>query len=132
MYHYFTDIVKQFLLDKYICYLVYVHVLYMCIVCMHDHIATACHSAQLWAPPTVFLQLADAKKRLDEDQGEMEALQNAKRKQDKELEAIREQLETAQADAQKALRSKKKLQEEVCVLYYNVVAALLNNAPWLD
>ncbi len=66
-------------------------------------------------PP--LLQLADAKKRSDDDQAEMETLQAAKRKQDKELEAVREQLETAQADAQKALKSKKKLQEEVCTLH---------------
>ncbi len=64
----------------------------------------------------LFLQLADAKKKLDEDQAEMEAQQAAKRKVDKELEAVREQLESAQADAQKALKSKKKLQEEVCAL----------------
>ncbi len=59
------------------------------------------------------LQLADAKKRSDDDQVDIEELQAAKRKQDKEVEALNDRIEQAKAEAQKALKSKKKVQEEV-------------------
>lgn len=58
-------------------------------------------------------QLADAKKKSDEDQADLEELQAAKRKVDKELEALQERIEELTAESQKAYRSKKKLQEEV-------------------
>ena len=44
---------------------------------------------------------------------EIEELQGARRKQDKEVEALNERIEVLQAENSKALRSKKKIQEEV-------------------
>ena len=58
-------------------------------------------------------QLLDAKKKSDDDQTEIEELQAARRKQDKELEALQERIEELGAENQKTLRSKKKLQDEV-------------------
>lgn len=43
----------------------------------------------------------------------MEELQNAKRKVDKEMEALRDQIEILTADNAKIAKSKKKVQEEV-------------------
>lgn len=59
------------------------------------------------------VQLSDAKKRSDEGQVELEELQGARRKQDKEIEALNERIEELQAENNKVLRSKKKVQEEV-------------------
>lgn len=44
---------------------------------------------------------------------EIEELQAAKRKQDKEMEALNDRIEELKAENQKALKSKKKVQEEV-------------------
>ena len=55
----------------------------------------------------------EAKKKSDDDQGEIEELEAARRRQDKEMEALKEHIETLTAENQKTLRSKKKLQEEV-------------------
>ena len=60
-----------------------------------------------------FPQLADAKKRSDEDQVEIEELQAIKRKQDKEMEALNDRIEELKAENQKVVKSKKKVQEEV-------------------
>lgn len=59
------------------------------------------------------LQLADAKKRTDDIQQELEEMQNAKRKQDKEVEALQDNIDQLTAENNKLARSKKKIQEEV-------------------
>ena len=58
-------------------------------------------------------QLADAKKKVDEDQAEIEEMQGAKRKVDKEIESLHERIEELMAENQKTTRSKKKIQGEV-------------------
>ena len=55
----------------------------------------------------------EAKKKSDDDQAEIEELETARRRQDKEMEALKEHVEALTAENQKTLRSKKKLQEEV-------------------
>ena len=55
----------------------------------------------------------EAKKKSDDDQAEIEELEGARRRQDKEMEALKEHVEALTAENQKTLRSKKKLQEEV-------------------
>lgn len=47
---------------------------------------------------------------------ENEELQNAKRKVDKELEALQDRIEELMAENNKIAKSKKKIQEEVSVL----------------
>lgn len=59
------------------------------------------------------LQLTDAKKKADETQIEVEEIQGAKRKLDKEAETLQERIEELMAENNKIARSKKKLQEEV-------------------
>ena len=59
------------------------------------------------------VQLADSKKKVDEDQQEIEELQGAKRKVDKEVESLHERIEELTAENQKTTRSKKKIQGEV-------------------
>ena len=59
------------------------------------------------------VQLADSKKKVDEDQQEIEELQGAKRKVDKEIESLHERIEELTAENQKTARSKKKIQGEV-------------------
>lgn len=59
------------------------------------------------------VQLADSKKKVDEDQQEIEELQGAKRKVDKEVESLHERIEELTAENQKTARSKKKIQGEV-------------------
>ena len=58
-------------------------------------------------------QLADTKKKVDEDQVEIEDLQGIKRKLDKEIESLHERIEELTAENQKTTRSKKKIQGEV-------------------
>ena len=61
-------------------------------------------------------QLNDAKKKVDDNQTEIEEVQNAKRRMDQEVKALNERLEEMKAENQKLTRSKKKVQEEVsCV-----------------
>ena len=71
---------------------------------VHTHTHTYTHT---------FAQLLDAKKKSDDDQTEIEEMQSARRKQDKEMEALQERIEELTAEIQKTLRSKKKLQDEV-------------------
>jgi chromosome segregation ATPase len=59
------------------------------------------------------LQLAEAKKKADENQMEVEDTQGAKRKLDMELKAQQDHNEAMQAENNKLLKSKKKIQEEV-------------------
>ena len=59
------------------------------------------------------MQLADAKKKVDEDQAEIEEMQGVKRKLDKEIESLNERIEELMAENQKTARSKKKIQGEV-------------------
>ena len=60
--------------------------------------------------------MADSKKKVDEDQQEIEELQGAKRKVDKEVESLHERIEELTAENQKTARSKKKIQGEVSKL----------------
>ena len=64
------------------------------------------HSLSFW-------QLNDAKKKVDDDQVEMEEIQNGKRKLDQEVKALQERLEELKAENAKLARGKKKVQEEV-------------------
>ena len=57
--------------------------------------------------------MADAKKKVDEDQVEIEEMQGIKRKLDKEIESLHERIEELTAENQKTARSKKKIQGEV-------------------
>ncbi len=50
---------------------------------------------------------------------ENEELQNAKRKVDKELEALQDRIEELMAENNKIAKSKKKIQEEVSVLLWS-------------
>ena len=67
-----------------------------------------------------FIQLADSKKKVDEDQQEIEELQGAKRKVDKEIESLHERIEELTAENQKTARSKKKIQGEVSNQSHNM------------
>ena len=68
----------------------------------------------------LFIQLADSKKKVDEDQQEIEELQGAKRKVDKEIESLHERIEELTAENQKTARSKKKIQGEVSNQSYDM------------
>ena len=57
--------------------------------------------------------MADAKKKADESQIEVEEIQQAKRKLDNDMKALQENIETLQAENNKMAKSKKKVQEEV-------------------
>ena len=57
--------------------------------------------------------MADSKKKVDEDQVEIEEMQGIKRKLDKEIESLHERIEELTAENQKTARSKKKIQGEV-------------------
>lgn len=46
----------------------------------------------------------------------MEELQGAKRKQDKEMEALQDRIDELSADNHKVVKSKKKIQEEASLL----------------
>lgn len=61
----------------------------------------------------VLVQLADAKKRADELQIEVEEYQGAKRKVDKEMEGLQDRIDELTAENNKVIKSKKKVQEEV-------------------
>ena len=61
------------------------------------------------------VQLQEAKRKSDEDQGQLEDMTAARKRLDKDLEALRERVEELQNDNQRLNRSKKKLQEEVCL-----------------
>ena len=63
-------------------------------------------------------QLTDAKKRADDSQIEVEELQTAKRKLDKEMEALQDRIEEMAAENHKIAKSKKKVQEEVCKSFF--------------
>ena len=72
-------------------------------------------------------QLQEAKRKNDEDQGQLEDLAAARKRQDKESEAMRERLAELQSENQRLSRSKKKMQEEVmphvihCDYFYSVL-----------
>lgn len=58
-------------------------------------------------------QLSEAKKKADEDMAELEEVQNARRRLDKEIEGLNERIEELGADNAKTNRSKKKIQGDV-------------------
>lgn len=58
-------------------------------------------------------QLAEAKKKADDDMAELEEVQNARRRLDKEIEALNERIEELTAENAKTNRSKKKIQGDV-------------------
>ena len=78
-------------------------------------------SSLSWAPLSLFLplpllspgQLNEAKKKVDDDQLELEEVQNGKRKLDQEVKALQERLEELKAENAKLARGKKKVQGEV-------------------
>jgi len=53
------------------------------------------------------------RKKADDLGGEVEEIQAAKRKTDKEMEALQDRIDELTAENQKVLKSKKKVQEEV-------------------
>lgn len=55
----------------------------------------------------------EAKKKVDDDQIELEEVQSSKRKLDQEAKALQERLEELKAENAKLARGKKKVQEEV-------------------
>ena len=63
-----------------------------------------------------FTKVTDAKKKSDESQAQLEEAMAAKKKQDKEMEALQERIDELQAENAKLIKSKKKLQEEVCFI----------------
>ena len=64
-------------------------------------------------PPLSPGQLNEAKKKVDDDQLELEEVQNGKRKLDQEVKALQERLEELKAENAKLARGKKKVQGEV-------------------
>ena len=63
-----------------------------------------------------FIKVTDAKKKSDEDQAQLEEAMATKKKQDKEIEALQERIDELQAENAKLIKSKKRLQEEVCFI----------------
>lgn len=63
-----------------------------------------------------FIKVTDAKKKSDEDQAQLDEAMATKKKQDKELEALQERIDELQLENGKLIKSKKRLQEEVCAL----------------
>jgi predicted nuclease with TOPRIM domain len=61
-------------------------------------------------------QLNDAKRKSDEDQMAYEDLQSSKKKVEKDAETLNDRMGELSNDNMKLLRSKKKIQEEVCVI----------------
>ena len=61
-------------------------------------------------------KVTDAKKKSDEDQAQLEEAMATKKKQDKEMEAVQERIDELQAENAKLIKSKKRLQEEVCFI----------------
>ena len=61
------------------------------------------------------MQLTEAKKRVDDLQQEIEEMQTAKRKVDKEMEALQDRIDELTSENNKVVKSKKKVQEEVSV-----------------
>lgn len=59
------------------------------------------------------MQLAEAKKKADDTQLEVEETQGAKRKLDKDFQDLQDRIEVLTAENVKVARSKKKVQEEV-------------------
>jgi len=57
--------------------------------------------------------LNDAKHRSDDDQMALEEMQMAKKRTEKEAEALQERLDELQNENTKLIKSRKKLQEEV-------------------
>ena len=58
-------------------------------------------------------QLAEAKKKIEDSQMEVEEMLNAKRKMEKETEALQDRIDELCTENAKIVRSKKKVQEEV-------------------
>ena len=58
-------------------------------------------------------QLAESKRKSDDDQTQIEELRNSRKKMEKDMEALRERVEEVMAENQRVTRSKKKIQEEV-------------------
>ena len=71
------------------------------------------HPSSLYFSLVHGCQLNEAKKKVDDDQVELEEVQNAKRKLDQEAKALQERLEEMKAENAKLARGKKKVQEEV-------------------
>ena len=93
-------------------------VLYQCsplFLGLHSHYSCL-HRLPLPPPPPPPLspgQLNEAKKKVDDDQLELEEVQNGKRKLDQEAKALQERLEELKAENAKLARGKKKVQGEV-------------------
>ncbi len=66
---------------------------------------------------------------MDEDQQEIEELQGAKRKVDKEVESLHERIEELTAENQKTTRSKKKIQGEVSSYSYSYLCGVSTCVP---
>ena len=58
-------------------------------------------------------QLAEAKRKSDDDQTQMEELRGGRKKMEKDMEALRERVDELMTENQRVTRSKKKIQEEV-------------------
>ena len=58
-------------------------------------------------------QLAEAKRKSDDDQTQMEELRGGRKKLEKDMEALREKVDELTTENQRVTRSKKKIQEEV-------------------
>ena len=63
-----------------------------------------------------FIKVTDAKKKSDEDQAQLEDAMATKKRQDKEMEALQERIDELQSENAKLIKSKKRLQEEVCFI----------------
>lgn len=63
-----------------------------------------------------FIKVTDAKKKSDEDQAQLEEAMATKKRQDKEMEALQERIDELQSENAKLIKSKKRLQEEVCFI----------------
>ena len=72
-----------------------------------------CHQSMLMWPGCSTPQLAEAKRKSDDDQTQMEELRSSRKKMEKDMEALRERVDELMAENQRVTRSKKKIQEEV-------------------
>lgn len=77
---------------------------------MSYFVTSACNDLY---PDCSTTQLAEAKRKSDDDQTQMEELRNSRKKLDKDLEALRERVDELMSENQRVTRSKKKIQEEV-------------------
>ena len=78
-------------------------------------LSSLCGPLSIPLSPSAGEQLNEAKKKVDDDQVELEEVQNARRKLDLEAKALQERLEELKAENAKLTRGKKKVQEEVGV-----------------